>query len=336
MTARPTPTTGERTPTASPARGRLRTTLVASALAVALGSIAIPTSAFAAESLTEDAAQTAAPLAAAAEAAPAAEAEAPTGEQPPAEAQAAPEEEAPLPEEETPLPEEETLPGEEDGDEHGHQGITICHATSSEGNAYVVIAPDADSIFKQNGHDAHDKQDGLTDIIPPFWYVKNGNVHEYSYEGTGSYYPGKNWDASGQATWENGCVEPQPAPTPESDEPAPAPEPEPEPCELPDVEEPRLTADEVIVFPEGEPIECETDETGETPEEPPAPETPAAEAPAPAPEETPAPASAAPAATTAGLAHTGTEHTLGLLWAAAALILTSLGLMAKPLLARRK
>jgi len=100
----------------------------------------------------------------------------------------------------------EQKPGD---NENGHQGIGICHATSSDSNPYVLITVDVDSIFKQNGHDEHTKAGGTrSDVIPAFWYVKNGNKHEYSYPGTGSYYPGKNLDATGIYMLANDCNEP--------------------------------------------------------------------------------------------------------------------------------
>lgn len=93
--------------------------------------------------------------------------------------------------------------------DNGHQGIVICHVRAADTNRYgpQPMTVDADSIFKANGHDSH-MQDGYTDIIPPFWYVKNGNKHELSQPGTGSFYPGKGWDAAGQAIWNNGCIIP--------------------------------------------------------------------------------------------------------------------------------
>ena len=96
-----------------------------------------------------------------------------------------------------------------DGD-NGHQGIGICHATSSDQNPYVFIPNvDADSIFKQNGHDEHTKAGGTrSDVIPAFWYIKNGNKHEYTYPGNGSYYPGKNLDETGIFMLANGCNHP--------------------------------------------------------------------------------------------------------------------------------
>lgn len=79
--------------------------------------------------------------------------------------------------------------------------VTICHATHSETNPYVQESPDIDSIFKPEGHDHHPD-----DIIPPFVYVDQS--------GQTQQYPGKNWDSTGQAIWENGCSPPPPAPTP--------------------------------------------------------------------------------------------------------------------------
>ena len=95
-------------------------------------------------------------------------------------------------------------------DDKGHQGVGICHATSSDQNPYVFIPNvDADSIFKQNGHDQHTKAGGTrSDVIPAFWYIKNGNKHEYTYPGNGSYYPGKNLDETGIFMLANGCNQP--------------------------------------------------------------------------------------------------------------------------------
>ena len=77
--------------------------------------------------------------------------------------------------------------------------VTICHATSSDTNPYVQESPDDDSIFKENGHDSHPE-----DIIPPFDYIDD--------HGQSAHYLGKNWDATGQAIWKNGCNVPPPIP----------------------------------------------------------------------------------------------------------------------------
>jgi hypothetical protein len=66
--------------------------------------------------------------------------------------------------------------------------VTICHATGSSTNPFVIINVDiASSGYLKAGHDLHDD-----DIIPPYTY------------GTFSY-PGKNWTASGQTILANGC-----------------------------------------------------------------------------------------------------------------------------------
>ncbi len=96
----------------------------------------------------------------------------------------------------TALPAVTTQGNNKGGDENqGHQGIGICHVTSSDSHPYQFLPNvDANSIFKENGHDQHTKADGTrADVIPDFWYVKNGNKHEYTYPGNGTHYPGKNW-----------------------------------------------------------------------------------------------------------------------------------------------
>jgi len=96
--------------------------------------------------------------------------------------------------------------------------ITICHATNANNNPYVVNTPNADGNV--SGHDGHDgpiwpqtnAHGDWGDIIPPFSYNDNNQTLQY---------PGKNWDATGQAIWNNGCVAPvavnptsTPTPTP--------------------------------------------------------------------------------------------------------------------------
>ena len=73
------------------------------------------------------------------------------------------------------------------GHDHKH---TICHATGSASNPYVMITPSIAGVF--NGHMGH--QDGR-DIVPPFTY----RGQSYSL----------NWDAAGQAIFANGCRVPQ-------------------------------------------------------------------------------------------------------------------------------
>ena len=92
---------------------------------------------------------------------------------------------------------------------------TLCHATGSATNPYVVITPSVSGAY--HGHLAH--QDS-GDIVPPFTYK-------------GTTYS-QNWDAAGQALFANGCAavaarESQPpapaAPLATAATPAPAPAP---------------------------------------------------------------------------------------------------------------
>lgn len=104
--------------------------------------------------------------------------------------------------------------------------VTICHATGSESNPFVVNSPSAAGVY--NGHIAHQHAE---DIIPPFEY--KGQTYS------------QNWDAEGQAIWNNGCQVPGSEPTPT-----------PEPTETPDKDkkdkpEPTETPDEPLVAPEG-------------------------------------------------------------------------------------
>jgi hypothetical protein len=71
------------------------------------------------------------------------------------------------------------------------QHVTICHAAPPDtfpAKHYVRISPSASGVY--HGHlRQHD-----ADIIPPFVY--NGVTYS------------ENWDATGQAIWNNGCVAP--------------------------------------------------------------------------------------------------------------------------------
>ncbi|MGH3143384.1 MAG: hypothetical protein ACRDO9_09670, partial [Gaiellales bacterium] len=69
--------------------------------------------------------------------------------------------------------------------------VTICH--SGNGKNYVTNEPDATADV--GGHNGHD-----FDIIPPFEYQDQSGIHQY---------PGKNWDAEGQAIYDNGCNVPE-------------------------------------------------------------------------------------------------------------------------------
>ena len=71
--------------------------------------------------------------------------------------------------------------------------ITICHATSSAKNPFVVIHPASAGVAM--GHVGHQ---GDRDVIPPFTY----KGRSYS----------QNWDAAGRAIHANGCVAPVPPP----------------------------------------------------------------------------------------------------------------------------
>ncbi len=95
----------------------------------------------------------------------------------------------------------------------GAEKVTICHATGDASDPYVEQRPNANGTV--NGHDGH-----ANDIIPPFEYE-------------GGQYPGKNWDAAGQAIWNNGCTPLGPAPTQ-----PPAPPTEPAPTQPPPTEPP--------------------------------------------------------------------------------------------------
>lgn len=84
--------------------------------------------------------------------------------------------------------------------------VTLCHATNAASNPYVSITVDV-----AGGWDGHDKHTGPVfddsmksgdnwgDIIPPTTY----NGVEFSL----------NWDAAGQAIWNNGCTPPSTQPS---------------------------------------------------------------------------------------------------------------------------
>jgi len=81
------------------------------------------------------------------------------------------------------------------------QNVEICHATSSDKNPYNSIAVSKTALV--HGTSQH-SADGA-DIIPSFGYTENG---------VAKTFPGKNWDAVGQATFQNSCVVPNKAVTP--------------------------------------------------------------------------------------------------------------------------
>lgn len=145
--------------------------------------------------------------------------------------------------------------------------VQICHATSSEENPYNQQNVSRNSTAQ--GHDVH-----LKDIIPPFTYwvwEKVGSHQGCPNSGYGDWapgktcqkwisrqwryaypitiddngwvehqYPGKNWDAQGQAIWENDCQIPDSTPTPTptptpTEEASPTPTPTSTPEETVDV-----------------------------------------------------------------------------------------------------
>jgi uncharacterized repeat protein (TIGR01451 family)/LPXTG-motif cell wall-anchored protein len=88
------------------------------------------------------------------------------------------------------------------GDSNGKQ--TICHATSSDTNPYVINTPNKNGDV--DGHADHtgpvwnpSLKDGHVwwgDIIPPFDYNEDGQT---------LHFDGLNWDADGQAWFANDC-----------------------------------------------------------------------------------------------------------------------------------
>lgn len=82
---------------------------------------------------------------------------------------------------------EETLPPENESENFD---VTICHATPPDtaASGYNTLTVDDDSIFVTGHASEHE-----ADIIPPF---ESGDLS----------FPGKNWNALGQAIWENGCT----------------------------------------------------------------------------------------------------------------------------------
>lgn len=72
-------------------------------------------------------------------------------------------------------------------DQSEHVAVTLCHATASETNPYVIITVDDDSAQFR----AHDEHQDNQDIIPSFTFTD------------GTVYPGKNLDLL--PILENGC-----------------------------------------------------------------------------------------------------------------------------------
>ena len=91
--------------------------------------------------------------------------------------------------------------------------VTICHRTHSETNPYVVETVDEASVDGNNGND-NGKGDHLMEHTGPVWYpgakadgVFWGDIIPpfYSDGVTLTGYPSLNWNAAGQAIFENGC-----------------------------------------------------------------------------------------------------------------------------------
>jgi hypothetical protein len=75
--------------------------------------------------------------------------------------------------------------------------VTLCHATGSTTNPFVVLTVAESAAY--NGHLGSSHQNG-NDIIPPFEF--QGNTYS------------QNWDANGQATFNNNCIPTNATPTP--------------------------------------------------------------------------------------------------------------------------
>jgi hypothetical protein len=97
-----------------------------------------------------------------------------------------------------------------------HQ-VTICHRTNSVTNPYVVITVDEASVDGDAGND-NGQGDHLLEHLGPVFDVNNppppphngdqwGDIIPpfYSDGSTPTGYPSLNWDAEGQAIFENGC-----------------------------------------------------------------------------------------------------------------------------------
>jgi hypothetical protein len=89
--------------------------------------------------------------------------------------------------------------------------VEICHRTDSYKNPYVINEPNANGDV--DGHATEHvgpvfypeipKHTEWGDIIPPFYYGDPADP---------SYFPGLNWDADGQAIYENDCAVPTEVP----------------------------------------------------------------------------------------------------------------------------
>ncbi|MFM8884628.1 MAG: hypothetical protein ACKOH7_07500, partial [Solirubrobacterales bacterium] len=80
--------------------------------------------------------------------------------------------------------------------------VSLCHSAGGKKYVSIEVAPAA----ALSGHSSQHPDD----IIPPFTYKEKG---------VEKTFPGLNWNSTGQATFNNGCVTPPPPPT----QPDPAP-----------------------------------------------------------------------------------------------------------------
>jgi len=93
--------------------------------------------------------------------------------------------------------------------------ITICHATGSQGNPYVVNSP----AINSSGAFAGELSGGHNSHTGPLWFpgiqVTWGDIiPPYTYPPANFTYAGLNWTTEGQAIYENGCNIPDPTATP--------------------------------------------------------------------------------------------------------------------------
>ncbi len=136
--------------------------------------------------------------------------------------------------------------------------VTICHATSSGSNPYTTNTVDESSIDEQNNRYLNGHGDHERDIIPPF--------------GT---FPGRNWDARGQAIWENGCKPPVETTTPPTtvvettEPPVTDPPPTDPPVTDPPPTDPPVTDPPVTTLPPPPDTRVETTTTAPRPTAPP-------------------------------------------------------------------
>jgi uncharacterized repeat protein (TIGR01451 family) len=90
--------------------------------------------------------------------------------------------------------------------------LTICHATSSYANPYIVNTPNISSTgYVESGHNDH---------VGPVWYpeipkttVWGDIIPSYSVllaDSTIFHFPGLNWTSEGQSIYNNGCNPPPP------------------------------------------------------------------------------------------------------------------------------